>query len=118
MEAAVGDFAGAQIQPCSAVLLQWEPLIPHSPFHCRTEAAWHGHNHAQVASVPGPSSKLSRETPHPMQRVCARTIFPGVNAMKVCLGKSSAWGNQVLEHLLGVLGYTDSFGALLHYSLA
>lgn len=35
--------------------------------------------------------------PHPMQRVCARTIFPGVNAMKVCLGKSSAslcrcWG--------------------------
>lgn len=61
---------------------------PNTPSHCRAEAAWHGHNHTQVPSVPGPSSKLSGETPHPTQRICARTIFCGVNAMKV-LGK---WG--------------------------
>lgn len=74
MEAAVRDVAGAQIQPCRAVLLQWEPLIPHTSFHCRTEAAWHGHNQTQVVSVPGPSSKLSRETPPHAEGMCKDNI--------------------------------------------
>lgn len=99
-EAAVRDVAWAQLQPSNAVLLRWEPPGPPGEHPSHTPPFTMGQKqpgtdtaklrqHLHLLPAQRPAAKHSSPLRGHVrgEEVAARTIFPGLNAIQVCLGE-------------------------------